>query len=170
MKTIITISASLVILLAFCFATVSPASANGGPVPPTRVIPVTGNRLMTVLSGTANKFAMKDGDEVFIPALDTKNLKVSVVSESVKTLPADLPEEVNFLDALSVNLVKDGKAIDELPAKAEFALSFDKDSMLEDMDHTLAIFRWEGSKWVEVVANSLEAKASLPGLYVLVCR
>jgi hypothetical protein len=170
MKTRMIILASLMTLMALSLTFVSPAYANGGPVPPTRVIPVTGNGLMSVTSGMANKFAMKDGDEVFLPSMKAKGLKISIIAEMVKALPAALPEEVKYIDALSVNLVKDGKALDRMPNDAQFALFFARDTMLEDFDQTLAIFHWDGSCWQEVISNSLEAKGNTPGLYVLVAR
>jgi hypothetical protein len=170
MKTRMIILASLVTLMALSLTFVSPAYANGGSVPPTRIIPVTGKGLMTVTSGMANKFAMKDGDEVFVPSMKLKGMKISIVAEMAKELPAALPEEVKFIDALSVNLVKDGKAMEQMPSNTEFAISWARDFMLEDMDQTLAIIHWDGNCWQEVIANNLVAKGTTPGLYVLVAR
>ncbi|MEI7989798.1 MAG: hypothetical protein WCI88_12240 [Chloroflexota bacterium] len=170
MKNTTVIFISLFTLLVVCLAFVSPAYAGTGPTLPPRIIPVTGNGLMTVVNGMPNQFNMKDGDEVLVPSMDMRDLKISITTEKHKTMPSALPENVHFIDALTVNLVQNSSVVEKLPNKVELLVSFARDAMLFDMEETVAILHWNGQKWIEASCNLLETKTSLPGLYVLVSR
>ncbi len=170
MKTRVLMLVSIVTILAMSMVLVNPAFADS-PNPPRRTIPVTGNGLVRLASDTIHTLAMKDGDQVIVPALSLKDLKASVVSETKKTLPASLPEDVaGFVDAVSISIVQGNKVIDQLPKGAEITVSFAKDAVLIDNDYAVAILYWNGTNWEEIQTHCLEAKGNMSGVYALVLK
>lgn len=160
----------LAAMMVFILAAPVPVKAEGA-TPPVRTIPVTGNGLVSVSSGAVNNFVMKDGDTVLMPSMALSGLKAAIKAETVKTLPAALPEEYHFVDAVSVSLVQGGIAIDKLPEKAKLAVSFAQDAEFAACDYTLSILRWDFAEgWVEVAANTLETASQVAGLYVLAVK
>ncbi len=143
------------------------AAKADGPEPPRRTIPVTGNGLVEVAYNAVSDFLMKDGDTITVPHLG-HGIKASIMSEVEKALPADLPDNFHFVDALSITLLKGSEVMEKLPNKAELLVSFAKDAEFEMADRTLSILRWDESKgWTEIAQNSLDAISNLPGLFVL---
>jgi len=161
---------SIITLVAMSMVLVSPTYA-GSPKPPQRTIPVTGSGLIKLASDTIHKLAMKNGDEVIVPAMSMKSLKASVISETKKTLPAALPSDVvRFVDAVSVSFVQGNTSLDKLPKGSELTVSFAQDATLIDNDYAVAILCWDGTNWEEIETNSLEAKANMSGIYALVLK
>ncbi|GEM_PF-2205997 len=169
---ILTAIALMAILLAATLP-VSAASELKPPNPPVRTIPVTGNSLVRLDAGVINNFVMRDGDMVMFPTLVQKGLKAALAAETLKTLPAALPEEMAFVDAMSVTLVNGGKALDKLPEENKIMVSFEHDPEFVSCegDGALAILHWDEEKgWQEVGANSLEAYSAKTGIFALVRR
>jgi len=154
------------------FTLAAPLSVKAeGVSPPVRTIPVTGSGLVNVASGTINNFVMKDGNVVLVPSMELRGLKAAITAETVKTLPAALPEEYHFVDAVTISLVQGGMAVDKLPGKAQLAVSFGDDPEFVACDHTLSILRWDFAKgWEEIAENTLEAASHVAGLYVLAVK
>ncbi len=160
----------LAAVMVFILAAPVPAKAEG-VAPPVRTIPVTGSGLVNVSAEAISNFVMKDGDSILMPSMALSGLKAAIVSETVKTLPAALPEDYHFVDAVSVSLVQGGMAIDKLPEKAKLAVSFAQDAEFAACDYTFSILRWDYAKgWVEVAANTLETASQVAGLYVLAVK
>jgi len=164
------------LLMALCTNAITPASAAPAatpPKPPIRTIPVTGNGMVDVVAGAINNFVMKDGDLVILPQMAVKGLKASFSTETIKTLPANLPEGFSFVDGYSISLIKSGETVDALPGKEKITVSFEQDAewLHCDGDAVIAILHWSEEKgWQEVGVNSLEASANLPGVFILAKR
>jgi hypothetical protein len=154
------------------FVLAAPLSVKAeGVSPPERTIPVTGSGLVNVASGAVSHFVLKDGNAVLMPSMELRGLKAAITSETPKTLPAALPEDYHFVDAVSVSLVQGGMAVDKLPEKAKLAVSFGEDAEFVACDHTFSILHWDFAKgWEEIAENTLEAASHVAGLYVLAVK
>lgn len=160
----------LAAVMVFILAAPLPVKAEGVS-PPVRTIPVTGNGLVNVASGAASNFVLKNGDAVLMPSMDLSGLKAAIKNETVKTLPASLPEDYRFVAAVSVSLVQGGMAVDKLPEKAKLAVSFAQDAEEAACDHTFAILHWDFENgWQEIAANTLDTASQVAGLYVLALK
>lgn len=172
MNACIRISFAVVLTVLLVFNAL-PASAAGPVNPPVRNIPVTGNNLVNVSKGVITNFVLKSGDAVKFPSLSQSGLKTALSAETIKTLPGALPENNVFLEAISVAVVNNGKALDIIPENAKITVSFshDVEYAMCDGDGALAIMHWDESKgWQEIAANTLETASAQPGVFALVRR
>ena len=157
------------VLVLILFLT-TPVGADN-TIPPHRIIPITGNGLVSVTKNIENILSMQNGNEVTIPSMNIANVKANVVSETLKTLPASLPNDVTkFVDAVSITIVMSNRSIDKLPKNKSMVVSFAKDDIALDTFYSIAILYWNGSTWAEVETNSLQTITTVPGVYVLILK
>ncbi len=160
-----------VLFLAVAILAIPLTAQASEQLPPQRTIPVTGNGLVKLAAGHVNVLQMRSGDEIAVPNLAAKNVKASVAAETKKTLPAALPEDVHFVDALSISLVQDGKILEMLPTTLSVSFAEDAEYISCESDRSIVILRWDDVQgWMEIAKHTLETTSNLPGLFVLAVK
>ncbi len=127
-------------------------SAGGGSsseiVPP--IIPITGGEPATI-SCVASSEMFQVGD-VQVTFTGLCNYEVVLDPLSKDSLPGNLCQGKNFVEGISFALLKDGKAVDTLPAGTSIQVSYPKPS------GNASVLAWISSSWVEQLSSVISGR------------
>jgi len=142
-----------------------------GPFGPLTLIPVTGGETVEVpCTQACTVFELPTGEQVEFCGLC--GYSVTVDTETVDTLPFEMPEDVTMLAGLTFNILDaDGLLVEALPEDASVKVRFPMGTKVADL---LGIQMWNPTdeEWVSlidlaVVDGMLEAAADWPGTAML---
>ena len=110
------------------------------------IIPITGGQPTTVECGSPTMTVEVDDIEVTFSGLCGYEVELEPVTAA--GLPGVLNQNQKFVTGVAVTLLKDGRAVDALPAGTSIQVSYLKPS------GSASIMAWNGSSWVEEPASN----------------
>ena len=136
----------------------------GGIVIVSPIIPITGGEPTQIACDVPSMMIQIGDDQVTLTGLCGYDVVLEQVLKD--DLPGNLGQGNNFVEGISLNLLKDGKAVDALPAGASIQVSYPKPS------GNASILAWTGFSWVErpssVMDDRVVANLGMPATNVLV--
>ncbi|HUI90119.1 MAG TPA: right-handed parallel beta-helix repeat-containing protein [Anaerolineales bacterium] len=139
-------------------------SGAGGSVPP--IIPVTGGKATTISCDTPSMLIQVGDVQVTLTGLCGYEAVLDQLLED--SLAGNLGQGNNFVEGISIDLLKDGTAVNALPAGATIQVSYPKPS------GNASILTWTNSSWIEkpssVIDGRVVATLDTPATNVLVTR
>ena len=152
------------------WSTVNPFAASGGSGSSgsaelsSLIIPVTGGQPATI--SCVDPSEMFQVGDVQVTFTGLCNYEVVLDQLSKDSLPGNLSQGNNFVEGISMILLKDEKAVDTLPAGASIQVSYPNPS------GNASILAWINSSWVEkpssVIDDRVVANLDKPAINVIV--
>ena len=152
------------------WSTANPFAASGGNGSSssaelsTLIIPVTGGQPVTI--SCVDPSEMFQVGDVQVTFTGLCNYEVVLDQLSKDNLPGNLAQGNHFVEGISMSLLKDGKAVDALPAGATIQVSYPNPS------GNTSILAWNNSSWVEkpssVIDDRVVANLDKPATNVIV--
>lgn len=141
-----------------------------GPLP---LIPVIGGELVALSGDIANTLQLPDGNAVIFNQV-MAGYEASLAAEIEETLPGTLPAGSAFAAGITLNLFKDGVALDKLES-GTLSVSFVIPAGMEAAEFSILYWDAEALEWVEISAISVVdgfviATVDFPGTFVLVTK
>lgn len=138
------------------------AGSGGGIVSP--IIPITGGEPTQIGCDVPSMMVQMGDVQVTLTGLCGYDVLLDPLLKD--DLPGNLDPGNNFVEGISLNLLKDGKAVDALPAGASLQVSYPKPS------GNASILAWISSAWNEkpssLIGDRVVANLDLPAANVLV--
>jgi len=138
------------------------------------LIPVTGGGLVALSSTIANTLQLPDGNSVIFNQI-MAGYEASLAAETAETLPGTLPAGSTFVAGMTLNVLKDGVALDQLESGDTLTASFAIPAGMEAADFSIVYWDAETGDWVEVPIISVAdgfvtTTVDFPGTFVLVTK